>query len=130
MEGGQAFACRDIRRRRNDRGGISLVSAEHAKPEAVSQFRPRRGCSDQRRCGKTAGAWLPFGLPVLDRLSKNGVGRTGFEPVTSSVSSGNSRVSVTVGLSRTGSPRPCEMNLIGSRYVRGRRVVVSDVIVR
>jgi Phage integrase family len=31
------------------------------------------------------------------------VGRTGFEPVTSSVS-GNSRASVTVGLSRTGSP--------------------------
>ena len=31
------------------------------------------------------------------------VGRTGFEPVTSSVSSGNSRVSVTVGLGRAGS---------------------------
>jgi hypothetical protein len=44
-------------------------------------------CSDQQRCGETAGAWLPFWLSALDEISKNGVGRTGFEPVTSSVSS-------------------------------------------
>ena len=55
---------------------------------------------------ESAGGWLPFRLSPLDTISKNAVGRTGFEPVTSSVS-GKSRavwVSVTVGLSRTGSP--------------------------
>jgi len=36
VEGGQAFVCRDIRPRRNDRGGTSMVSAERAKPETVS----------------------------------------------------------------------------------------------
>jgi len=33
---GRLFACRDIRPGRNDRGGISMVSAERAKPETVS----------------------------------------------------------------------------------------------
>jgi hypothetical protein len=44
------------------------------------------GCSDQQGSGKTPGHWLSFGLSALDRLSKKVVGRTGFEPVTSSVS--------------------------------------------
>jgi hypothetical protein len=42
--------------------------------------------SDQQRRDKTAAGWLPFRPSALDRFSKNGVGRTGFEPVTSSVS--------------------------------------------
>ncbi len=59
--------------------------------------------SDQLLREEPAGRWLSSWLSPLDRFSKNGVGRTGFEPVTSSVS-GNSGVSVTVGLSRAGSP--------------------------
>jgi hypothetical protein len=79
-------------------------------------------CSDQQRCGETAGAWLPSELPVLDRFSKNAVGRTGFEPVTSSVS-GNSRTVPCVCRCRTESnrePLTCEKNLAGSSYVRER----------
>jgi hypothetical protein len=48
------------------------------------------GSSDQRLRDKTAGGWLSFRLSGLDIHLKNGVGRTGFEPVTSSVS-GKSR---------------------------------------
>jgi hypothetical protein len=40
----------------------------------------------QRLRDKAAGRWLSFGLSVLDKISKKVVGRTGFEPVTSSVS--------------------------------------------
>jgi hypothetical protein len=88
----------------------------HIGDTAASEFRPdlehrvsEMGVSeyqrrDQRLLGKTAGAWLPSWLSTLDEISKNRVGRTGFEPVTSSV--GNSGVSVTVGLSRTVSPSP------------------------
>ena len=60
--------------------------AEDAKPERVSQSDLNLGCSDQQRSDKTPGRWLSFGLSALDRFSNNGVGRTGFEPVTSSVS--------------------------------------------
>ena len=42
--------------------------------------------SDQQRRDKTAGGWLPLELSSPDTISKNVVGRTGFEPVTSSVS--------------------------------------------
>ena len=35
MEGGQAIRLPYIRPGRNDRGGISMVSAEHAKRESV-----------------------------------------------------------------------------------------------
>jgi len=45
------------------------------------------------------------GLVFLGANRSDLVGRTGFEPVTSSVS-GNSKVSVTVGPSRAGSPSP------------------------
>ncbi len=37
---------------------------------------------------KSAGGWLPFRLPLLNLVSKKIVGRTGFEPVTSSVGVG------------------------------------------
>ena len=49
-------------------------------------LRPECQRRDQRLLRKTAGAWLPSWLSALHQISKNGVGRTGFEPVTSSVS--------------------------------------------
>jgi len=60
--------------------------------------------SDQQRSDKTAGGWLPLRLLKLDRFSENGVGRTGFEPVTSSVSE-NSRAVPCVCHRRTESNR-------------------------
>jgi hypothetical protein len=77
------------------------------------------GSSDQRLRRKTAGGWLSFRLSPVDTISKNGVGRTGFEPVTSSVS-GNSGAVLAVCHCRTESnyePLTCEKNLIGSCYV-------------
>jgi len=75
------------------------VSAEHAKLETVSYSGRNVRRSDQQRSGKTAGGWLPLRPLVLDRLSKDGVGRTGFEPVTSSVSECRSGTSGLVLLS-------------------------------
>ena len=65
----------------------------------------------------------------LDRFSKNGVGRTGFEPVTSSVS-GNSGAVPSVCDRRAESnwePVTCEKNLAGSRYVRGRLNTLAPI---
>ena len=62
-------------------------------------------------------------------FSKNGVGRTGFEPVTSSVS-GNSRTVPGVCHRRTesnGEPVTCEKILTGSRYVRGRLNTLAPI---
>ncbi len=84
--GGQAFACRGKDRVRLTDAAAQWVSAEHARPEIVFYTGCNVKCSDQQRCGKTAEAWLPFWLEALDKISKNDVGRTGFEPVTSSVS--------------------------------------------
>jgi hypothetical protein len=61
--GVQAFACRG-----KDRVGLTdapaqWVSAEHARPEIVFYTGCNVKCSDQQRCGKPAGAWLPFWLP-------------------------------------------------------------------
>jgi hypothetical protein len=61
VEGGQAFACRDIRPGRNDRGAISMVSAERASPRQSPNSGCNARCSDQQRCGETAGAWFPCG---------------------------------------------------------------------
>ena len=101
--GGQAFVCCGKDRVELTDVAARWVSAEHAKPKIVFCTGCKVKCSDQQRCGKPAGAWLPFWLPALDWFSKNGVGRTRFELVTFSVS-GNLGASVTVGLSRTGSP--------------------------
>jgi hypothetical protein len=57
--------------------------ARTTRPPLQRSERRRR---DQRLLGKTAGVWLPLRLSMLDGFSKNSVGRTGFEPVTSSVS--------------------------------------------
>ena len=46
--------------------------------------------SDQQQEDKAAGGWLSLRLSPLDAISETAVGRTGFEPVTSSVS-GKSR---------------------------------------
>jgi hypothetical protein len=62
----------------------------------------------------------PFGSHAMDMFSKI-VGRTGFEPVTSSVS-GNSRAAPGVWHRRTESnaePLACDKILTGSRWVRG-----------
>jgi hypothetical protein len=72
--------------------------------------------------------WLPVWLPLRDGLSKM-VGRTGFEPVTSSVS-GNSRAVPGVWRCRTesnGEPPSCDKNLTGSRWVRGRLIALAPV---
>jgi hypothetical protein len=55
--------------------------------------------------GKTAGAWLPSWLPVLARISKNGVGRTRFELVTSSVSGKRSPAELTARVPRRDATR-------------------------
>jgi hypothetical protein len=62
---------------------LARSSIERAKPAKLF-YNVRR--SDQRQRSKTAGGWLPLALLGLGRFSKNGAGRTGFEPVTSSVS--------------------------------------------
>src|SRR5580658_547079 len=85
--------------------------------------------SDQQRSAKTAGGWLPFGLSSLDKISKNGVGRTGFEPVTSSVS-GKPRPISSVCLRRTesnGEPLTCTDILRGSGCVRGRLIALAPI---
>jgi hypothetical protein len=96
--------------------------ARTTKPPVQRSERQRR---DQRLLGKTAGAWLPLRSSMLDRFSKNSVGRTGFEPVTSSVS-GNSRVSVIVRVEGGATDlreesdsvvlRPREAEHVGSRF--------------
>ena len=75
-----------------------------------------------REEAKSAGGWLPFGLPPLNIISKKIVGRTGFEPVTSSVSRKSKTVSC-VCHRRTesdGEPLTCTKILGTSRCVRGR----------
>jgi len=65
---------------------------------------------------RTAGRWLSFRLPPLYMISKNGVGRTGFEPVTSSVS-GKSKLIFGVCHRRTessGEPLTWAKSLSGS----------------
>ena len=52
-------------------------------------------CSDQLLRDETAARWLSLRLSPLDMISKNGVGRTGFEPVTSSVSGKRSPAELT-----------------------------------
>jgi hypothetical protein len=77
---------------------------------AAMTARTRRSCdlgmsppSGTSRCRASCGAAerYPVG-PETRKARSEYVGRTGFEPVASSVS-GNSGVSVTVGLNRTGS---------------------------
>jgi hypothetical protein len=65
--------------------------------------RPECRRCDQRLLGITAETWLPSWLPALDRISKNRVGRTGFEPVTSSVSVQGSCLLAVVDLAMDGS---------------------------
>ena len=83
--------------------------------------------SDQQRRDKTAGGWLPFGFPPLDTISKNVVGRTRFELVTSSVS-GNFRTVLGVCHRRTGSsgePLTWADILGGSGWVWGRLMALA-----
>jgi hypothetical protein len=68
-------------------------------------------------------------LSPLDTISENVVGRTGFEPVTSSMS-GKSRADPGVCHRRTesnGEPLTCGKNLIGSCYVRGRLNTLAPI---
>ena len=104
----------------------SLCASSGPEPPGRLAQRPEHQPCDQRLLNKTAGAWLPFGIPALDRFSKNGVGRTGFEPVTSSVS-GNFGVSVTVGLSSSGEPLTCQKILATSRWVWGRLNTLAPI---
>ena len=61
---------------------------------------------------QTPGRWLSFELSALDGFSKNGVGRTGFEPVTSSVSGKRSPAELTA---RYASPRCYQSQLSSAR---------------
>src|ERR1017187_2113652 len=73
--------------------------------------------SDQLLRGKAAGGWLSLWLSPLDAVSKNVVGRTRFELVTSSVS-GKSRAVLGVCHGRTesnGEPLTWAGILNGSR---------------
>jgi len=75
-----------------------------------------------QRDAKSAGGWLLFRLPSLNVVSKKVVGRTGFEPVTSSVS-GKSRAVSGVCHRRTESnaePLTWANILDGSCWVRWR----------
>jgi hypothetical protein len=86
MRGALTFAVRDM-----DRVGMIATATRWVMRRGCQTgksflVRPQPGCSDQQRSGKTPGRWLSFGLLALDKISKNRVGRTGFEPVTSSVS--------------------------------------------
>jgi hypothetical protein len=60
--GGQAFACRGKDRVGLTDAAVRWVSAEHAKPEIVFYTGCNMKCSDQQRCVKPAGAWLPSGF--------------------------------------------------------------------
>jgi hypothetical protein len=60
------------------------LRADRNRRDALRRGRNARAVS-RAYWAKTAGAWLPSWLSALDKISKNRVGRTGFEPVTSSV---------------------------------------------
>ena len=88
-----------------------------------------QGSSDQLLRDKTAGGWLSSPLSRLGIYSKNGVGRTGFEPVTSSVS-GNSRTVPGVCHGRAESncePWTCTNVLTGSRWVCGHLNTLAPI---
>jgi hypothetical protein len=79
-------------------GSGALSADAERSPSAAAK--PPHECSDQPLFGKTPGRWLSFGLSPLDGFSKNGVGRTGFEPVTSSVSGKRSPAELTARVPR------------------------------
>ena len=103
MSGALTFAVRDMNRVGMTATAADGSRAEDAKPQRVSSSDLNLRCSDQQRSAKTPGRWLSFGLSALDRFSENGVGRTGFEPVTSSVSVQGSCLLAVVDLAMDGS---------------------------
>jgi hypothetical protein len=87
------------------------------------------GALTSNEAAKPPGHWLSFGLSALDRISKNVVGRTGFEPVTSSVS-GKSRPVIGVCHRRTesnGEPLTCPNIPSTSRCVWGQLNTLAPI---
>jgi hypothetical protein len=97
-----------LRRYVYDEGGVLIPATRAAYLHAVTvQNRLFLGAAllftSAAVAGETAGGWPPLGLSPLDTISKNSVGRTRFELVTSSVS-GESSLGLELDLEASETP--------------------------